>query len=382
MRSTSWQASKDRSANQGFSDGRKNAILAGEAELYGNGAMSVVDSEWFQPERRPKGHYMINLLVYVNDEADKNYAILDDDVELFMFPKTCLGILPGGRAKQRRNHNLSANRLQRGGHGERSPLWDEAVGRAHPRRSGSSAAERELRQTEAAIQLARRGLPGKTIQRLTGAPVADPTPAVVAAMHAQFSGRPPHQATSSRPPAPPANEVSADDVAKAFRSFPRGAAPGPNGLQPGFLQQLVGRGGEEGRALPLIAALVNLLADGGASAGLRPYLGGAKGTALHKVSKLVGLTSGRSVLAKLSAGWSGRCSFAPSFRPSVNICCRTDCQLVSDLGPKLCRTSTANGSTITATTWTGFAFLMTRGMPTTRSTTMCSGHVCGKLCLA
>lgn len=103
-----------------------------------------------------------------------------------------------------------------------------------------------------------------------------------------FLGRPPHQATSSRPPAPPANEVSADDVAKVFRSFPCGAAPGPNGLQPGFLQQLVGRGGEEGRALPLIAALVNFLADGGASAGLRPYLGGAKGTALHKVSKTGG----------------------------------------------------------------------------------------------
>ena len=100
---------------------------------YGNGTMSVMDSEWFQPERGQKGHYMLNLLVYVNDEVDKNYAIVDDDVELFMFPKTCLGILP----------------------------------------------QRELRQTEAAVQLARRGLPGKTIQRLTGAPVADPPPAVV-----------------------------------------------------------------------------------------------------------------------------------------------------------------------------------------------------------
>ena len=61
---------------------------------YGNGTMSVMDSEWFQPERGQKGHYMLNLLVYVTDEVDKNYAIVDDDVELFMFPKTCLGILP------------------------------------------------------------------------------------------------------------------------------------------------------------------------------------------------------------------------------------------------------------------------------------------------
>lgn len=98
----------------------KASVMAGRTPFllvkqnYGNGTMSVMDSEWFQPERGPKGHYMLNLLVYVNDEADKNYAILDDDVELFMFPKTCLGILPGGRAKQRGNHNLSANRLQRG----------------------------------------------------------------------------------------------------------------------------------------------------------------------------------------------------------------------------------------------------------------------------
>ena len=61
---------------------------------YGNGTMSVMDSEWFQPERGQKGHYMLNLLVYVTDEVDKNYAIVDEDVELFMFPKTCLGILP------------------------------------------------------------------------------------------------------------------------------------------------------------------------------------------------------------------------------------------------------------------------------------------------
>ena len=34
--------------------------------------------------------------------------------ELFMFPNTCLGVISGGRGKQRRNHNLAANRLERG----------------------------------------------------------------------------------------------------------------------------------------------------------------------------------------------------------------------------------------------------------------------------
>ena len=47
---------------------------------YGNGTMSVMNSEWFQPERGQKGHYMLNLLDYANDEMDKSYAIVDDEV--------------------------------------------------------------------------------------------------------------------------------------------------------------------------------------------------------------------------------------------------------------------------------------------------------------
>ena len=47
--------------------------------------------------------------------------------QLWMFAKTCLTALPGGRAKQRRNRNILANRLNRWGLGERRSLWDEAV---------------------------------------------------------------------------------------------------------------------------------------------------------------------------------------------------------------------------------------------------------------
>ena len=38
---------------------------------YSNGAMSVMNSEWFQPERGQKGHYMLNLLDYTNGDTDK-----------------------------------------------------------------------------------------------------------------------------------------------------------------------------------------------------------------------------------------------------------------------------------------------------------------------
>ena len=78
--------------------------------------------------------------------------------------------------------------------------------------------------------------------------------------------------------------ASSEDVVRAIRSFPRGAAPGPTGLRPDLLQQLVS-GSEERPAAHLLTQLVNLLADGQAPAGLRPYVGGGRGTALQKVSK-------------------------------------------------------------------------------------------------
>ena len=48
-------------------------------------------------------------------------------LELLMFCKACLEMLPGGAAKRRRNHNISANRLERWAVGERRSLWDEVV---------------------------------------------------------------------------------------------------------------------------------------------------------------------------------------------------------------------------------------------------------------
>ena len=132
----------------------------------------------------------------------------------------------------------------------------------------------------------RRGMPGKAVQRLAGAPLAAPSEATIAAMRAKFPARPPHQLGSSRLPAPPV----------AIRSFPRGAAPGPSGLRPDFLKQVVGDGDEQYSA-QLFTSFVNVLADGRAPLALRPYLGGARGMALQKVSK-----SGGADVRPLCAG--------------------------------------------------------------------------------
>lgn len=105
-------------------------------------------------------------------------------------------------------------------------------------------------------------MPGKAVQRVAKAPLAAPSEATIAAMQAKFPARPPHQLGSSRQLAPPANELTCEDVVRAIRSFPQGAAPGPSGLRPDFLKQVVGEGDEQYGA-QLLTSLVNFLADAG-----------------------------------------------------------------------------------------------------------------------
>ena len=47
--------------------------------------------------------------------------------EWFMFPKTCLLVLPGGKAKENRNNNILANRIACWSSGERMSLWKEGL---------------------------------------------------------------------------------------------------------------------------------------------------------------------------------------------------------------------------------------------------------------
>ena len=107
-------------------------------------------------------------------------------------------------------------------------------------------------------------------------------------MRAKFVSPPPSQAASSRIQAPAANELFDSDVLKAVRGFRRGAAPGPSGLRPDLLRQLAGEGDDVTPFAHALTSLVNLLADGQAPSHMQAYIGGARGTALRKVSKTGG----------------------------------------------------------------------------------------------
>lgn len=101
-------------------------------------------------------------------------------------------------------------------------------------------------------------MPGKAVQQLSGAAVAAPTRAIIAAMQAKFPPPPPQQSGSFRPAAPPAKELSCAEVLRAVRSFPRGAALGPTGMRPDTLKQIVDTVDEQYGAQAL-SDLVNLL---------------------------------------------------------------------------------------------------------------------------
>ena len=110
----------------------------------------------------------------------------------------CIAALPGGRSKPKRNRNILAKRLDRWALGERRALWDEAMAATSlPQPALPDDAQEVERHQRAAIALARKGLPGKAVQRLAGARHAPPTPAVETAMRAKFPPRPPHQHTST-----------------------------------------------------------------------------------------------------------------------------------------------------------------------------------------
>ena len=90
-----------------------------------------------------------------------------------MFCKTCLAVLPGGAAKRRRNHNSSSNRLERWALGERRSLWDEVASHRGAPRLDRRRTDEEKQQAARLVaeQFARRGMPGKVVQRLAGAPI-------------------------------------------------------------------------------------------------------------------------------------------------------------------------------------------------------------------
>ena len=203
-----------------------------------------------------------------------------------MFCKTCLPHLPGWVAKSRCNHNRILTRLERWAAGERASLWSELpqlIGKRNVPTEQSAEQSKERRQ-QRAIALDQHGVPGKAVKALVSAGLAPDTEEVEDIMRSKFPEPPPTQAASSRPPAPPSNELSEEVVAKAVLAFPQGAGAGPSGARPDFIRQIIGKKGNK-RGITPIVSLCNLLADGRAPPEIRPYLGGANGFAFKKDPK-------------------------------------------------------------------------------------------------
>ncbi|CAE8723859.1 unnamed protein product, partial [Polarella glacialis] len=220
--------------------------------------------------------------------------------ELFMFSKTCLPQLPGGKTKFRRNLNMLIARLERWKSGERRVLWDD---RPSNRQSKASQPPTEdhlaRRRQETAIAYARQGMPGKAVSRLVDPPLAPDTPEVEQIMRSKFITPPASQMTSHRPLPPPANALCEADVGKAILSFQRGLGSGPSGARPDFLRQVIGEKADK-PGLALITRFCNLLADWQAPSGVCPYLAGANGFALEKEAKATRAEAGGTTDASMA----------------------------------------------------------------------------------
>ena len=231
-------------------------------------------------------------------DSDSHHRARRVWTEWFMFAKTCLLVLPGGKAKEKRNNNIVANRIARWAAGERMSLWEEGLRMtkadrpARPSRKRKNGGDEKLleqeleRKREEVIDLARRGLPGKAVSHASSLGLAPDTAATERIMRSKFVAPPATQSASAsrRSPTLEANTITDEGVVKAVRSFGVGVSAGPSGQRPDLYKQMIGEKGDK-PAVPLLSSLSNLLASGQAPPELRPYFGGAKGTALRKTAK-------------------------------------------------------------------------------------------------
>ena len=122
------------------------------------------------------------------------------------------------------------------------------------------------------IKLVGLGRLSQALQRLTSPGLAEPTAQVRSKLLAKFPPCPPSPSGGEAQAPPPPGEIEALALARALRSFKAGAGPGPSGLRPDFLKQLLGADDEP--MLPLFRDFAQLLADGEAPEGVREWLGG------------------------------------------------------------------------------------------------------------
>ena len=261
------------------------------------GCLSLVETEY----RRLLANVILCNRGDAWQETDENSPTYDADIEekkararvawqeWWMFPKCCLGTpLKGGQRRKRKTEALLRSRLERWHHGERVELWADAeeresTGGAKPQGAVDVEKQQKLKRARAR-HYAAHGMPAKAVQRLTTAGMAPDTAETEKAMRSKFPEPPVGGQGVDLPAAPPANELSVEEVRGAICAFARGAAAGPSGLRPDLLRQLIERG-DSRSSLRVMTAFANMLADGKAPDRLAPWVAGAAGHAFRKRHK-------------------------------------------------------------------------------------------------
>ena len=163
--------------------------------------------------------------------------------KLFMLPKCVLASPAAGhRLPWREILQQVRSRLRRWAAGDLLPLWEEATANGHTlsqRLSSSvtSTTSQRCHNARRARRAVQDGLYSKAIKSLTSVGIASPSPEVLREMQEKYPQAPPPSLPSG--PVPRPLSLSESSVLNAIKSFPNGSAPGPSGLRPNHLREVV-----------------------------------------------------------------------------------------------------------------------------------------------
>ena len=208
-------------------------------------------------------------------------------IEYFMLARALLPATGqrGGKSHAKRVEQHVKTRCRRWLEGDRAALWADAVklcsrgqkrGRPEP---SDEVPDSLVHEHVAAGQLS------KAAAALISDPPVEVTEDVIKEMRDKHPGarRAEEQQQGDLRPVDPAGavQVGIDDVLKAIRSFPKGSAPGTNGLRPQHLIDAMCHGTRH-ELLRQITNVVNKLLQGQVPNDIKPWLCGARLAALPK----------------------------------------------------------------------------------------------------
>ena len=200
--------------------------------------------------------------------------------EFMMLPQAVL-VAPhrGGARHRAQAASATKRRCQRWLDGERMALWEEL--RAGPQRTAAILPSEQARHARCK-RFAAEGDLSRACTALIDPPplpASEDTLAELLSKHPQSA--PPDLEALGAPRAAAVPEFSAENTARAIRSFRQGSAPGPSGLRPDHLREALLTAHADEVAAHL-ASLCHLLARGEAPGSLSPHLAGGSLHALPK----------------------------------------------------------------------------------------------------